>query len=132
LLRKGGPSANATAFNIVFGSDFDCVPIKPMVLVEARVLRGNDGVLQIGRDLAERNECVAFVARRVVYPGLQAALDMYGGCRRVDPPGGHKGQRGKQPKKRPSDDQPSDRRLKKTPPRRGLGVNFQIFFHFSE
>ena len=32
-------------------------------------------VLEIGRDLAERNEFVAFAIRRVVNPGLQAALD---------------------------------------------------------
>jgi hypothetical protein len=57
---------------------------------------------------------------------------MHRGRRRVDPPGGHKGQRGKQPEKNASDDQPSDSRSEKTPPMRGLGVNFQIFFHFSE
>src|ERR1700723_2441374 len=31
------------------------------VLVEARVLSGDNSVLQIGRDLAERNEFVAFM-----------------------------------------------------------------------
>jgi hypothetical protein len=66
-----------TAFQIVFGSDLDLVPIEPMVLVEARVLRGDYSVLKIGRDLAERNESVAFVIRRVVNPCLQAALDVH-------------------------------------------------------
>ncbi len=40
LLRNGGSSASAIAFQIVFGSDLDLVPIEPMVLVEARILRG--------------------------------------------------------------------------------------------
>jgi hypothetical protein len=47
-----------------------------MVLVEARVLRGDDSVLELGRDLAERNELVAFVIRSVVNPSLQVALDV--------------------------------------------------------
>ena len=99
LLRKGGTSANAAAFHIFFGSDLDRVPIEAMVLVEACVLRGDDGVLEIGRDLAERNKFVAFLIRRAVNPGLHAALDVHGGGRWVDPPGGHKEQRGKRPKK---------------------------------
>ncbi len=77
MLRNGGSSASATAFQIVFGSDLDLVPIEPMVLVEARVLRGDDSVLEIRRDLAERNEFVAFVIRSVVNPGLQVALDVH-------------------------------------------------------
>jgi hypothetical protein len=95
LLRDGGSSASATAFQIVFGGDLDLMPIEPVVLVEARVLRRNYGVLEIGRDLPERNEFVAFVIRTVVNPGLQAPLDVHRGCRWVDPPGGQKGQRGK-------------------------------------
>jgi len=50
-----------------------------MVLVEARVLRRDYSVLEIGRDLAERNEFVAFVIRSMVNPGLQAALDVHRG-----------------------------------------------------
>jgi hypothetical protein len=46
-----------------------------------RVLCGDYSVLEIGRDLAERNEFVAFAIRRVVNPGLQAALDVHRGCR---------------------------------------------------
>jgi len=41
-----------------------------MVLVEASVLSGDDSMLEIGGDLAERKECVAFAIGRVVYPGL--------------------------------------------------------------
>jgi hypothetical protein len=64
-----------------------------MVLVEVRVLCGDYSVLEIGRDLVQRNEFVAFAIRRVVNPGLQAPLDVHRGCRWVDPPGGHKDQR---------------------------------------
>jgi hypothetical protein len=66
-------------------------------------------VLEIGRDLAEWNEFVAFAIRRVVNPCLQAALDVHRGCGRVDPSGGKKEQRGKRPKKNQADDEPSDK-----------------------
>lgn len=66
------------------------MPIESMVLVKSRVFRRNNRVLQIGRDLAERNESVARVIRGSVYPSLQAALDMHCGRRRVDPSRGHK------------------------------------------
>jgi hypothetical protein len=89
LLRKRGPSTNAAAFHIVFSSDFNRVPIESMMLVEARVFRSDDSMLEIGRDLAQRNEFVSFVIRRVVNPGLQAALHVHCGGRRVDPPGSH-------------------------------------------
>jgi hypothetical protein len=48
-----------------------------MVLVEARVLRGDYSVLEIGRDLAERNEFAALVIRSVMNPGLNVALDVH-------------------------------------------------------
>src|ERR1700756_1272092 len=83
LLRNGGSSPRAAAFHIVFGSNLDLVPIEPTVLIEARVLRGDDSVLEIGRDLAERNECVAFVVRLAVNPSMQAALDVHSGGRWV-------------------------------------------------
>ena len=104
LLRKGGTSAHAAAFHIFFGSEFDRVPIEAMVLVETRVLSGDDSVLEIGRDLAERNEFIAFLIRRAVNPGLQAALNVHYGGRGVDPPGGHKEQHGKRPKKQRTDE----------------------------
>jgi len=66
-------------------------------------------VLEVGRDLAERNEFVAFAIRRAVNQGLQAALDMHRGCRWIDPPGGNKDQRGKRPKKRHADDKPANK-----------------------
>jgi hypothetical protein len=47
-----------------------------MVLIKARVLRGDYGMLEFERDLAERNEFVVFVVRSAVYPGLQVALDV--------------------------------------------------------
>jgi hypothetical protein len=106
---------------IVFGSDLDRVPIEPMVLVEARVLRGYDSVLEIGRDLAQRNEFVAFVIWRVVNPGLQAALDVHRGCRRVDPPGSHKDQRGMRPKNHNTNDKPSNKGSQETLPKRKFG-----------
>jgi hypothetical protein len=80
------------------------MPIEAMVLIETRVLSGDDSVLEIGRDLAERNEFVAFLIRRAMYPGLQAALDVHGGGRWVDPPGGHKKQHGKRPEKQRADE----------------------------
>src|SRR5258708_15494589 len=93
-----------------------------MVPVEVRVLCGDYSVLEIGRDLAERNELVAFAIRRAVNPGLQAALDVHCGCRWVDPPGGHKDQRGKRPKKRHADDKPSNQASEEARPKRGLGL----------
>jgi hypothetical protein len=104
LLRKGRVSARATAFHIFFRSELDRVPIEPMMLVEARILRGDYRVLEIGRDLTERNEFVAFVIRRVVDPGLHAALDVHCSGRWLDPPGGHKKQHGKRPKKQRTDE----------------------------
>jgi len=132
LLRNGGSSASAIAFQVVFGSDLDLVPIESMVLVEVRVLCGDYSVLEIGRDLAERNEFVAFAIRRVVNLGLQAALDVHRGCRWVDPPGGHKDQRGKRPKKHHADDKPSNKGPEEARPKRGLGVCVRHFSHISE
>jgi hypothetical protein len=122
LLRNGGSSASAIAFQIVFGSDLDLVPIESIVLVEVRVLRGDYSVLEIGRDLAERDEFVAFAIRLMVNPGLQAALEVHHGCRWVDPPGGQKDQRGKRPEKDHADDKPSNKGSEEALPKRGLGV----------
>ena len=92
LLGKGGTSARAAALHIFFSSVLQLFPIEAMVLIEARVLRGDDSVLQLRRDLAERNECVVFLIRLVVHPGLKAALDVHRGGWRVNPPCGYKGQ----------------------------------------
>jgi len=80
-----------------------------MVLVEARVLRGDYCVLEIKRDLGERNKFVALVIRSVVNPRLQAALDVHRSCRWVNPPCGQKSQRGKRPNKHRADDKPSSK-----------------------
>ena len=132
LLRKGGPSANAAAFHVVFSGDLDRVPIESMMLVEARVFRGDDGMLEIGRDLAQRNEFVSFMIRRVVNPGLQAALHVHSGGRWVDPPGSHKEQHGKRPEKRQSDEKPSNKGSERAFPKRGFEVCIWVFGHMSE
>ena len=103
-----------------------------MVLVEVRVLCGDYSVLEIGRDLAERNEFVAFAIWRVVNPGLQAALDVHRSCRWVDPPGGHKDQHGKRPKKHHADDKPSNKGSEEARAKRGPGVYVRHCSHISE
>jgi hypothetical protein len=103
-----------------------------MVLVKARILRGDDSVLEIGRDLFERNEIVVFAIRFVVNPGLQAALDVQGGGRRVDPPCRHKSQRGKRPKKHYSEAKPSNKGSEEALPSRGLGGRVGRCSHISE
>jgi hypothetical protein len=132
LLRNGRSSTCAFAFQIVFGSDLDLVPIESMVLIEARVLSGDYSVLEIGRDLAERNEFVAFMIRHVVNPGLQAALGVHHGRRRVDPPGGHKDQCGKRPKKHHADDKPSNKGSEEARPKRRRRVYVRHCSHISE
>jgi predicted acyl esterase len=64
-------------------------------------------MLEIRRDLAQRNEFVSFLIRRVVNPCLQAALHVHRGGRWVDPAGSQKHQRSKRPKKRHSDEKPA-------------------------
>src|ERR1700726_3595778 len=59
LLRNGGSSAETLAFQILFRIDLDLLPIESMVLVEARVLCRDYGVLKIDRNFAERNEFIA-------------------------------------------------------------------------
>jgi hypothetical protein len=103
-----------------------------MVLVEVSVLGGDYSVLEIGRDLAERNEFVAFAIRHVVNPGLQAALDVHRGCRWVDPPRGHKDQHGKRPKKHHADEKPSNKGSEEARPMRGLGECIRHCSHISE
>jgi hypothetical protein len=82
--------------------------------------------------LTERNEFVAFAIRRVVNPGLQAALDVHRGGRWVDPPGGYEHQRGKQPKKNHADDEPSNKGSKEAPSMWVLGVCVRRRIHISE
>jgi hypothetical protein len=131
LLRNGGGSAPATAFQIFVGSYFDLVPIEPVVLIEAPVFRGDDRVLEIGRDLTEGNKFVALTIRRLVNQGLQATLDVHSGSQWIDPPGSQKEHRGEQPEKRHTDDEPWNKRSEQTLPKRAPGVCLG-FTHFSE
>jgi hypothetical protein len=103
-----------------------------MMLVKARILRGDYGVLEFERDLAERNEFVAFVIRSVVNPNLQVALDVHRGRRWIEPPSGKKDQGGKRPKKHHADGKPSTQGTEKTPPKRCLRLCVWLFSHISE
>jgi len=132
LLREGGTAADTAAFHIVLGGDLNRLPIEPMVLVKPRVLGRDDSVLEIERDLAERNESVVFLIRLVVNPGLQTALDVDGGGRWVDPPEGHKGNRGKRPKCNDNDDKPLKKGPEKTFPARCPRGFAERFSHISE
>jgi len=89
-------------------------------------------VLEIGGDLAKRNEFIAFVILLVANPGLQSALDVYHCCWWVDPPGGRKGQRRKRPKQHHADDKPSNKGSQETRPKPGLGVCVRDCSHISE
>src|ERR1700687_3350699 len=100
-----------------------------MMLVEAGVFRCDDSMLKIGRDLPQRNEFESFVIRRVMNPGLQAALYVHRGGRWVDPAGSHKDQHRKRPKKRHSDEKASYEESERAFPKRGLGVRIWIFSH---
>ena len=103
-----------------------------MVLIEARVFCRDYGVLEIGRDLAERNEFVPFAIRRVVKRGLQAALDVHRGRRRGNPLGGDKDQCGKRPKKHHADDKPSNQGSEESRPKLGRVVCIRYRSHNSE
>lgn len=56
-----------------------------MVLVEACVFSGYDGVLKFGRDFAEWKEAVALVVRRAMDEGLNPALRLDGSGGWIDP-----------------------------------------------
>ena len=80
---------------------------RTMVLVEARVFCGDNGMLELKRDLAEWHKFVSFAISRAVNPCLHAALHVHRGGRRIDPPGSHQDQHGQRPNKRQSDENPS-------------------------
>jgi len=113
LLGNGGASANAATLHVVFGGNLYRVPIESMMLVEAGIFRGDDGVLQIARNLVERNEFVALAIGSAVHPGLHAALQVHGGGGRVDPAKSHQSERGKGPKKGEGEEQPAKEGAKK-------------------
>jgi hypothetical protein len=110
----------------------DLVPIEAMMLVEARVFRGDDGVLKIGRDLTQRNKFVAFAIGRAVDPGLQVTLGLHCCGRRVDPRGGQKKEHGEQPERRQTDEKPPNKRSKNVLPKQGPGVRVGPSGHLSE
>lgn len=120
LLGKCGASAGAVALQILLGGKMDGVPVEAVVVVEAGVLGGNDGVLEVGRDLAEGNEVVALIVRGLAKPGLDAALDVHGGGGRVDPACGDQQERGRQPKQRQSQKRPAEESAQAAA-KRGLG-----------
>jgi hypothetical protein len=86
-----------------------------MVHVKARVFRGDDSVLQLGRNLAEGNELIVRLIRLVVNPGLEAALEVDGGGWRIDPAEGHEGERGEGPEQANGDERPFQNRPKNSP-----------------
>jgi len=108
LLRDGRAAAHASTFHIVFRSELDGMPVEAVMQVEARVLGGDHGVLEIGRDLIEWNEVVALVIVRLVNPGLQTALRLHGGGGRVDPTSSNEEQSGEGPEKREPHEKPKE------------------------
>ena len=132
LLRDGGaPAKAAGALHVVLGGDFHGLPIEAVMLVEARVFGGDDGVLEIGRDLAERDEVVALAVGRGAKPGFDAAFRLDGGGGRVDPFGGDEGERGETPEKRGGDEEPLEDRAEKVFAARGNGDCVGDFVHDS-
>jgi hypothetical protein len=89
-------------------------------------------MLEIRRDLVQRNEFVSFLIRRVVNPCLQAALHVHRGGRWVDPAGSHKHQRSKRPKNRHSDEKPSNEGSQGAFPMRVARGRVWIFSHTLE
>jgi hypothetical protein len=108
------------------------VPIETMVLVEARVFGSDDRVLEIERDLGERDEVVAFVIGRVVNPCLEVALHVDRGGWRVDPAGSYEEQNRKRPKKRRGDEKPLNEEADRALPGRSGRGNVWNFRHTSE
>jgi hypothetical protein len=96
-------------------------PVEAVMLVEASILGGDYGVLEIGRNLGERKEIKPFLIGPVMNPGLQSALDVHCSCRWVDPPDGNKQQRGDRPKNQCTEDKPSTKGSEETLPKLALG-----------
>ena len=107
LLRNGGASANAATFHVALGGELNCLPIEAVMLVEATVFRGDNGMLESGRDLAQRDKFASFLIGNAVNPRLNTALHVDGGGWRVDPTKSDKGKRGERPEKDYCDEKPS-------------------------
>lgn len=103
-----------------------------MMLEETCVLRGYDSVLEIRRDSAQWNEFVSFAIRRVVKPGLEAALRVHRSSRRIYPPGGNKDDHCQRPNKRQRDEKPLKDGSENAFPRWGFGKRILVFSHTSE
>ena len=103
LLRDGGGTAAACAFKVVFGGNLNLMPVEAVVLVEAGVLSGDDGVLEFWGDLGDGNEPVALVIGSAVNEGLKAALRLHSCGGWVDPAEGDEGAHGESPGEGESD-----------------------------
>jgi len=90
----------ATVAQVAFGGDFHGLPVEAVMLVEAGVFGGDDGVLEVGRDLGEGNEVVAGVVGGAGEPGLDAAFGVDGGGGRVDEAESGEGEGGEEPERR--------------------------------
>ena len=107
------------------------MPIEAVVLIETRVFCGDDGVLEIGRDLVDREEGVALAIRFAVHPGLHAAFDVDGGGGRVDPAEGEKGERGEGPDEDDAEGDPFEDGSGRELSRGSLGGRVWSFRHTS-
>jgi len=85
---------------VALGGDFHGLPVEAVMLVEAGVFGGDDGVLEVGRDAVEGNEVVVGVVGSAGEPGLDAALDVDGGGGRVDEAECGEGEGGEEPERR--------------------------------
>ena len=111
MLVDGGAAAE-TVFGIVivevaFGGDLHGLPVEAVVLVEAGVFGGDDGVLEVGGDAVEGNEVVDGGVGLGGEPGLDAALGVDRGGGRVDEAENDEGEGGEQPERRENDEEPS-------------------------
>lgn len=97
LLGDGGSSAAARSFKVVFGGDLYFVPIEAVMLVEAGIFRGDDGVLKLRRNLIHRDETVALVIGRAMDDCLKAALHVDRSGGQVNPAKGDEGDGGEGP-----------------------------------
>lgn len=97
LLRDGGCAAAARALEVIFGGDLNLVPVEAVVLIEACVFSGDDGVLEFRGDLRDGKKSVPLVIWNAVEQGLNPALclNCCGGW--VDPAQGDEGEGGEGP-----------------------------------
>jgi len=109
------------------------VPIEPVVLVEARVLRGDDSMLEMGEIWLSGMNVVAFANRACGCIRLEAAL----GCATAVVGGSihsaaTRSQRGKRPRSTHGDDKPLKKRSEKLFPSGDLGGVSGLVVHTSE